>query len=227
MSVLLVVVAACGDGNGGGGPMTGADASASQDAPFGNSDGAPAPGLVVEWVDSPALPGPQNLPTMVNVSSAKFHIKKLELVSDGGTDPSTTREDFDILWNASVSPPSIHFLSAPPAIYSKVRLSIDKGSSSSPSIEILGTVTVDATTEMFRISSIEKADVEIEGYFVNLGLGDSQGMPIIVGLDALLADVNWMSLPVDSNARTLDDSNTSAMDALFDQLEDTFTAPLE
>ncbi len=210
--------------------MNGPDAGASQDAPISSSDGAPAPGLMIEWVDSPALPGPQNLPAMVNVTSAKFHIKKLEVISDGGTSPTTTQDEFDIRWNSTMAPQPIFFTSAPvPAIYSKIRLSIDKGSSNAPSVEITGTVTINATTEMFRITSIEKADLEVEGYLVNLTVGDSEGMPIIVGLDALLADVDWMSLPVDGGARTLDDrmGNMAEMDLLFDRLEDTFAGPLE
>jgi hypothetical protein len=234
MSVLLVVVAAaaaaaCGDSADGGNPMGLPDANGGTQDAASSSDGAPAPGLMIEWVDSPALPGPQNLPTMVNVTSAKFHIKKLEVISDGGTSPATTQDEFDIRWNATMAPQPIFFTSAPPAIYSKIRLSIDKGSSNAPSVEIVGTVTINATTEMFRISSIEKIDLEVEGYLVNLTLGDSEGMPIIVGLDALLADVNWMSLPVESNARTLDDRSATMaeMDLLFDHLEDTFTGPLE
>ncbi len=62
---------------------------------------------------------------------------------------------------------------------------------------------------------------------MRLDLGESEGMPIIVGLDALLADVNWMALPTPGGVRTLDDTSTQAMDSFLDHLEYTFSGPLE
>lgn len=224
MSVFLLVVAACGGSDGGSNL---ADAGASLDAPTGSSDASAAPGLTVQWVAAPAIPGPQQLSTMVNVTSAKFHLKKLEVIGDGGALPETTQDEFDVLWDATHAPPSIFFTTAPPAIYSKVRLGFDKGSSNAPSIEISGTVLVNGTTEMFRVTSTQKTDVEVGGYSVRLDLGEFEGMPIIVGLDALLADVNWMALPTPGGVRTLDDTSTQAMDSLLDHLEYTFSGPLE
>lgn len=202
------------------------DAAGALDA-GANSDGAAFQGLTIEWVDSPDLPGSLNISTMVTVSSAKFHVKKLEAIGDGGAVPETTQDEFDVVWNATTSPPLITFFNAPPAIYSKIRLSLDKGSSNAPSIEIAGTVLVNGTTETFLVTTTQKKDIEVDGYAVILDIGESEGMPIIVGLDALLADVDWMSLPMTNNVRTLDDTRGQDVDALLDHLEDTFSGPLE
>jgi hypothetical protein len=226
MSVLFLVLAACGGSAGDGAnllpdaPSSGADAGAS-------SDGAPFQGLVVSWEDAPAIPGPQNTVSMIDVTSAKFHIEKLEAISDGGADPSATQQEFDVAWSAVASPADIFFFSAPPAIYSKIRLSIDAGPANAPSIEITGTVQVNGSTEMFRVTSMQSAALEVSGYAVTLGLGEAEGMPIIVGLDVLLADVDWMALPLQNGVRTLDDTRSTEMTAFFGYLEYTFTGPLE
>lgn len=226
MSVFLVAVAACGGGSGGD-PM-GLDASGGGFDASNSSDGAAFQGLTVVWEDAPAIPGPQNLSTMVTVTSAKFHIKKLEVIGDAGDPINTTKDDFDILWDATTSPFPITFFTAPaPAIYSKVRLSIDKGSSDAPSVEIMGTVVINSNTEMFKITTIEKNDLEVRGYNVALGVGESETIPVIVGVDALLANVNWGALPNPGGVRTLDESSASALDAFLDHLEDTFTSPNE
>ena len=223
MSVLLLV-AACG-GDGGNSQMI-PDAPASVDA-GASSDSAGFQGLTIQWLASPAVPGPQNLPTMVEVTSAKFHVEKLEAISDGGAVPETTLREFDLEWSATTTPEPIFFTSAPPAIYSKIRLGLEKGASNAPSIEIRGTVLVGGSTEAFVVSTTQKADLEIGGYAVTLGIGGSETMPVIVGLDALLADVDWMALPTTSGTRTLDDTQAMAVDDLLDRLEDTFTSPLE
>ncbi len=226
MSVLLVAVAACGDAAGDGANLLDAPQGGAADA--GTSSDADAfQGLLVAWEAAPALPGSLNLNTMVTVTSAAFHVKKLEAISDGGAVPAATQNEFDVAWNAASQPFDLYFPSAPPAIYSKIRLGLDKSLANAPSIEITGTVQVDGSIEMFRVTSSRTADLEIGGYAVTLGLGESEGMPVIVKLDALLADVEWRALPTMNGVRVLDDTRTTAMDALFDRLEDAFTGPLD
>jgi hypothetical protein len=228
MSVLLVVgVAACGGGADGGSPNISDAPTGTADA-GASSDGLPFQGLTVDWTASPALPGPLNLSTVnINVTSAKFRIEKLEAISDGGADPSTTMNQFDVLWNATTAPQAIYFFNAPPAIYSKIRLGLDKSAANAPSIEIAGTVVNNGTTEQFRITSTASADVEVLGYAVNYQLGDNEGMPIIVKLDAFLAEIDWTALPMTNNTRTLDDTRAADMTALLDRLELAFVGPLE
>jgi len=220
--VLFVVVAGCG-GDGGMSPIGLADASGASDA-ASSADGAPAPGLILDWADMPSLPG--MVSPMVTVTSAKFFVKKLEIISDGGATPQTTVDDAMLVWNATTQVLPTTFFGAPaPAIYSKVRIHIDKGSSETPAVEILGTTTATGSSEPFKITSTEKLDLEVDGYNVQLAVGDSKVMTVLVGLDAALANVNWAALPTPSNVRTLDDNSMSARDAFFEDLETAFTAP--
>jgi hypothetical protein len=228
MSVLLVVgVAACGGGADGGSPNVSDAPQGSLDA-GANADGLPFQGLTVEWVGSPPIPGPLGLNGVtISVSSARFYIDKLEAISDGGAVPETTQEEFHVLWDISNAPPSILFQNAPPAIYSKVRLGIDQGPANGASFEITGNVVIAGTSEPFRITSMQKVDLEVEGYAIRLDLGDYEGMPIIVKLDAFLAEVDWSALPVVNNTRTLDDTNSVAIDALLGRFDLAFVGPFE
>ncbi len=222
MSVLLVAVAACGDAGDSGGPYL-PDASGALDA-AASSDGAPAQqGLELEWADIPSLPGA--ISSTVTVMTVKFHVKKVEVLGDAGSIPETTGENVDLVWNIAASPPPISFPSAPPAIYSKVRINLDNGGASSPSVEIVGTTTANGSTEMFRVTSTQKLDLEITGYNVELGVAESERIPVVVGLDAAFAKVDWAAMRVANNERRLEDSDTQAMDAFFNDLEDVFTAP--
>jgi hypothetical protein len=225
MSVLFVAVAACGGGD--GGAMTGLpDASSGADDAPGVSDAQAFQGLTLAWNAMPVLPG--SVSSIVTVTSVKFHVDKLEVISDAGDPTDTTRRDFDLLWTAtSPGPEAYSFFSAPPAIYSKIRMNIDKGASNAPSVEILGTTTANGAAEPFKITSIKKLDLEITGYNLMLHVGEAKMITCDVGVDAGLANISWGNLPTTSNVRTLDDSapNTQAMDAFFGDLEDVFTAP--
>lgn len=225
MSVLLVVVAACGDAADGG-PSNLADASASADAPTGVSDSAVQTGLRLDWGDLPPLPGP--LSATVTVTSVKLHVDRLEVLGDGGSVPQTTREDVALEWSMTASPSVIYMDDAPPAIYSKVRIGLDKVmANNGPSIEILGTTTANGSAEMFKITTTRKIDLEVTGYNITLGVGSPRTITVMVGLDAGLENVDWAALPVPNSVRTLDDStaNMDAMTAFIDDLALVFTAP--
>jgi hypothetical protein len=223
MSVLLVVVAACGDA-GGMSPMGFPDASGALDS-ASSSDGAPFQGLTLEWADMPVLPG--TVSATVTVTSVKFHVKKLEVIGDAGDPMDTTLDEFDLAWSPMMpsGPPRYAFESAPPAIYSKVRINLDKGPSDAPSVEILGTTTANGSAEMFEITSTRKLDLEVNGYNINFNIGEQETVTVNVELDEGLENINWGNLPMPSNTRTLEDGNTNAMDAFLDDLEAVFTAP--
>ncbi|MFN0248014.1 MAG: hypothetical protein ACKV2T_14080 [Kofleriaceae bacterium] len=228
MSVLFVLGATACGGNADGGSPNVPDAPAGALDAGASADGAPFQGLTVDWADSPPLPGPLGLSgTTISVASARFRIERLEAISDGGAVPEARQDDFDILWDSSNAPPTIYFPNAPPAIYSKVRLNIDQGPGDTASFEITGSVVISGTTEPFRITSQQKIDLEVEGYAVRLDLGDQRGMPIIVKLDALLAEVAWSGLPVTNTVRTLDDTRPTEIDALRDRFELAFVGPFE
>lgn len=222
MSVLVILAAtACGGGDGGAGDDTQLpDASANLDgAP--SSDAPTGPRLDVAWVAAPPLPG--QVTAAIFVQAATFHVDRLEVIGDTGDPADTTARDVSVSWSATVHPFRISFFNAPsPAIYSKIRIGIDKGSSNSPSIDIGGSVQIGSGTEPFHIISTKKTDLEITGYNVSLTVGSSATITVDVGLDTALAGIDWMSLPIKNGARTLDDE-AAAMDDFIDTLDDTFT----
>jgi hypothetical protein len=225
MSVLLLV-AAVGCGGGDGGMSALPDGAAGAQDAISSSDGAAfQPGLTIQWVDLPALPGPVS--ATVTVTSAVFHVEKLEVIGDAGDPAETTKRDYKLTWNATQSPFDDMFINAPPAIYSKVRIGLDKGSSNAPAFEITGTVVIGGASEPFHITSLKKIDLEVTGYNVNLPVNGSADITVMVGLDDALQNVNWMALPTTNSTRILEDSapTAAAMDALVDDLEETFTRP--
>ena len=216
MSVLLVVAAGCGGDDGAN--LT--DASTSSDA---SSDAPPGSGLVVQWQASPALPG--EVSATVTVTTAAFHVKRLEVLGDAGALAETTRDDYDLVWAGPSEAPPLAFPFAPPAIYSKVRINLDKGPSNVPSLQITGTTTATGSAESFEITSFDKQSIEVTGYNVRLELGQSKELTVLVRLEDTLSHINWATLPVVGGKRVLDDSNMAAMDALFEDLEDAFRNP--
>jgi hypothetical protein len=223
MSVLLVVVAACGGNDGGSSSFP--DAWSGQSDGAAASDSAPAQGLVVDWRDMPTLPG--MVSSTVTVFSVKLHVKKLEVVSDGGSVPDTTDDDFDLAWVGSSRPFPISFPTAPPAVYSKVRINLDKGSSNTPSVEITGSTTASGSAELFTIRSEQKLDLELSYQQFTLLVGDSKTVRVRVALDEGLENIDWVNLRKPSTMRLLDDTDTQAMDAFFDDLEEVFSASVE
>lgn len=225
MSVLLVVVAACGGD--GGSPMNFPDASGGGNDAASSSDASiPAQGIKVDWAAVPNLPG--QVSSTVTVTSVKFHVKKLEVLGDAGSLPETSDDDFDLVWTPiSPVPPPLYFTAAPPAVYSKVRVNLDKGSSNAPSVEILGTTTANGSTEMFEITSEKKLDLELSYQQFSLVIGDSRTIQVSVGLDAGLEKIEWGAMRTVGGVRTLEDTDTQAMDSFFDDLEDVFSASVE
>ncbi len=222
MSVLLVAIAACGDSGDRGGEYF-PDAAGVADA-ANSSDASPSQqGLELVWMDDPMLPGAVS--STVTVMTAKFHVKRLEVLGDAGSIAEATSSDFDIAWNPATTPVPLSFPFAPPAIYSKVRLNLDKGNANEPSVEIVGTTTANGSVEMFKITSSEKLDLEITGYNTRLDVGEREYIMVLVAPDQGLANVDWATLPMQNNVRTLDDTNMVARDSFLDDLETVFTAP--
>ena len=182
---LLVVASGCG---GGGGMGSGTDAHASvSDAPS-SGDAAPTPhGLLVSWKATPPLPG--TLKTDLTVTSATFHISRLQVVGDSGQ-PMTTAP-FAIAWSAETAgdPPTIGFPSAPGGLYSQI--TIEMQAVGMVSYEITGTVKVGAVTKPYRIHDSADVDIDITGYSVAFAPGTDATLPIKIDLKPPVESVDF------------------------------------
>lgn len=185
-AVGLLVVAACGSD--GSGPYADAHISLS-DANSG--DAAPVPhGLLVSWRSDPALPGP--VKTDVTVSSAVFHISRLQVIGDSGQ--PMTQVPITLGWSgeSTSDPPTIGFPSAPGGLYSQI--GIDLQPVGGASYEIRGTVKVGGMTKPFYIHDTAGLDFDIAGYTVNFTPGVDATLPVRIDIDSPITAVDWTTV---------------------------------
>ena len=190
---ILLLAAACGGGTGGAGDDTNlSDAAASSDAPSQH-------GLLVNIVAMPALPG--QLKTDLTVTSAVFHIQRLQVIGDNGQ--PMTSAPLVLSWQAEGNPPPIDFPSAPSGLYSQVSMEIDDASFN-PCYEIFGTTKSMGNMEMFHIVDRNSLDVDITGYTVTLSPGRDAVMGVKLDLKDAIDNVDFGMLPTVQGMRTMD-----------------------
>lgn len=208
---LLLAVAACGGGGGGGGD----DVSVS-DAPAA-SDAITQQGLIVNFVALPALPGP--IKNDLSVTSAVFHIQRLQVIGDNGQPMSN--QAFQLGWQSEgANPAPLDFPTAPSGLYSQVSIVIDETSAASPVYEIFGTAKVNGNTEMFHVVDRGNLRIDITGYNVTLAPGRSAVVGVRLDLEDAIESIDVASLPTMQGMRTLD-GGPKLME-FRDKLEDAF-----
>ncbi|MBA3465286.1 MAG: hypothetical protein H0T46_35470 [Deltaproteobacteria bacterium] len=210
--IAIVLLSACGGGGTGGGDDTQvSDASASNDAP------APLHGLLVSWTSAPAVPGP--IGNYTTVTSALFHVDRLQVIGDNGQPMSNI--PFDLEWKAQgENPATVSFFDAPPGLYSQVNLEID-AAVGTPSYVIRGTVRVSGDTKVFVIEDRGSIRVDVRGFAVTLPPGGDATVPVRLDLKPALDTVDWSRVTEDDGVLELDESS-SQIDGFRDKLDDAF-----
>jgi hypothetical protein len=218
MKVLLVclLAAGCGGSGTGGNPS---DANATSDA-LGLDDAPSAlTGLLVSWTANPALPGV--LATDLTVTSATFHLARLQVIGDNGQPMIQT--PFDLTWAPSEgggNPPTIGFASAPSGLYSQVTLDID-----APLVdtcyEIFGTTKISGVTEMFHIHDRNALNVDIKNYTLTLAPGGTVTAAIRLDLRAAIGSIDFSVLGVDNGYRDMDTFDPQ-MDDFREKIQSSF-----
>lgn len=199
-----------------------ADGSVASDAGNGGE------GLAVTWEAMPSIPGSAG--SNLQLDSVVFRIDRLQVIGDNGEPGNTTARDLVLAWDDSTggaNPAPVVFDSAPPALYSKVRLLLDKDASNNPSVEIRGSVTVGGDTDKFRIVSRNDVAVEVSGYTLLLGPGEDLEVRVVIDLPDLLQDLDFEEYDYDAenDEHTLDDSQAGLMAAFLDDLDQVFDRP--
>lgn len=208
---LLLAAAACGGGGTGG---NGDDTPPSDAA--ATSDANAQPGLIVSFAAIPALPG--TLKTDLTVTSAVFHIERLQVIGDNGQ-PMTGA--FTLGWQSeSTNPSPLDFPSAPSGLYSQVSMEIDQPLLA-PVYEIFGTAKIGGNIEPFHIVDREDLHIDITGYNVTLVPGRSAVIGIRLDLKGAVENIDMNMLPTEQGMRTLETGN-SQMSEFRDKLEDAF-----
>lgn len=211
----LALVAACG---GSGGTPSNLDANASPGDAAASGDAQPVPhGLLVSWKAMPALPGP--LEPNLTVTSATFHISRLQVIGDNGQ--PMTSVPFTIGWSAESTgdPETIGFSSAPAGLYSQVTLEMQQ--TGTASYEISGTVKVGATMKPFHVRDTHDVDVDITGYAVTFVPGTDGTLPIKIDLKPPIESVDF-AMVTDMNGTLEMGPSDPQMDQLRDKLDDAF-----
>ena len=218
MKVLLACLLAAGCGGSGTGGNT-SDASGSSDALGLNDAPTSLTGLLVSWTANPALPG--ELRPDLNVSSATFHLARLQVIGDNGQ--PMIQSPFEIKWAASEggsNPPTIGFASAPSGLYSQITLNID-----APLVdtcyEIFGTTKIAGVTEMFHIHDRNALNVDIKNYNITLTPGGTVTAAIRLDLKDAIDSVDFSLLTVDNGYREMDTFDPQ-MDEFRDRLKTSF-----
>lgn len=183
---LLVLAAACG---GDDGMNVYADANGSSDASVG--DGSVPHGLLVSWRSNPALPGP--VKTDLTVSSAVFHVSRLQVIGDSGQ--PMTQVPLTLGWSGEVAtdPPTIGFSNAPGGLYSQI--AIDLQPVGAISYEIRGTVKVGGNTKPFWIHDNAALDVDIPSYAVAFSPGVDATLPVRIDIEPPIDTVDFALVP--------------------------------
>ena len=208
----LLTAAACGGGGGGGG----GDDTPISDAPA-LSDAVAQQGLIVNVVALPALPG--EIKSDLTVTSAVFHVQRLQVIGDNGQPMTTT--GFELGWQGEgTNPLPIDFPFAPSGLYSQVSIEID-ALSSAPVYEISGTAKVGGNIEPFHITDTESMDVDITGYAVTLAPGRTAIIGVRLDLRDAIDGIDMATLPMMQGKRTLA-PGSSQMGNFRDKLEDAF-----
>jgi hypothetical protein len=195
----LLFAAACGGDSDSGGTPSPADAGTSFPA-----DGATSSsGLTVTWAADPSLPG--EVGSRVVVTSATFHVRRLEVIGDAG--PSgTMRSDFSLAWSDTLQPLPITFSTAAPGLYSKLSLDID-GELEAPSYELLGLIDDAGTMAPFRIVDRGELEIDIDGYEIALAAGAHAQVPVRLDLGEVFADLTVAHFHDEGGVWTLDDAD--------------------
>ncbi|HEY4055712.1 MAG TPA: hypothetical protein VGM39_03860 [Kofleriaceae bacterium] len=208
--LFLVAAGACGDDSG---TPPAQDAAPASDASSGG-DAANFPSLRVDWDAQPQL---GTLSTTLSVSKAKFHVDRLQVISDVEDPTQTTARNLTLLWtNVGDMPDSVRFDDAPSALYSKIKLSLDKDQTgTTPTITMDGQVDAGMGMRTFHIESYRPTSIEVSGYTTSLTPGGNAQMGITLDVKHALDNVDWSSLDHPSNTYSLDDTQMAAMDAFL------------
>ena len=190
MKLLLVCLCAagCGGAGGGGGddinPLTDAQAS---------SDATNQSGLLVDWMASPALPGP--IQTDLTVTSATFQINRLQAIGDNGQ--PTTQSAFELAWKTDVhDPATVGLPTAATGLYAQVSIDLAAPVLGN-SFEIVGTTVVAGVTKQYKIHDRNNLDIDVKNYNVALAPGGTETLPITLDLTAALSAVQFNQLQSD------------------------------
>lgn len=210
--VLLALAAGCGGDSG-----TGVDGGASSDA-GGSGDASQLHGLLVSWNANPALPGP--LKPDLTVTSATFHIARLQVIGDNGQ-PMTT-SPLAIAWTTEGggNPGTVAFPSAPSGLYSQVTLHIDEPLLDT-CYDIYGTAKVAGVTKNFHIHDRNSLDVDVKNFNVSLAPGGDATVPIRLDLKDAIESIQFDQLSEDNGYLDLDTLDPQ-MENFREKLEQAF-----
>ncbi|MBL0218628.1 MAG: hypothetical protein IPQ07_32710 [Myxococcales bacterium] len=212
-AVLLALAAGCG---GDGGTNVG-DAGTSSDA-SSSGDASSLHGLLVTWTANPALPG--TLKTDLTVTSATFHIARLQVIGDNGQ-PMTT-SPFAISWKieGGGDPGIVAFPSAPSGLYSQVTLHIDEPLLNT-SYEITGTAKVGGVTRTFQIHDRNSLNIDVKDFNVSLAPGGDATVPIRLDLKDAIDSIQFDQLNEENGVLELDTTDPQ-MENFREKLEQAF-----
>lgn len=162
------------------------DANPASDATPGDG-AAPPHGLLVSWRATPPLPGP--VKADLNVSSAVFHVSRLQIIGDSGQ--PMTQAPLALAWSGEGGgdPATIGFSNAPGGLYSQI--AIDLQAVGTSSYEIRGTVKVGGITKPFWIHDTASVDVDIPSYAVAFSPGVDATLPVRIDIEPPIATVDF------------------------------------
>ncbi|HEY4183290.1 MAG TPA: hypothetical protein VGM90_40985 [Kofleriaceae bacterium] len=219
--VLLLVgaAAACGDDGDGGSSPT--DAIAASDSGGGGDAFPNTPSLRVDWDARPQL---GSVSTTLSVSKAQVHADRLQVISDVEDPTQTTARNLDLVWlDTGLVPDSVRFDDAPPALYSKIKVSLDEDQTATRgSVRIEGKVDAGMGMRDFTIETFRPTSIEVSGYSTSVFPGGTAKMGIDLDVAAALAHVDWANLNHPASTYVLDDTQTTAMDAFLVDLDAAF-----
>ena len=151
----------------------------------------PKSGMVVNWVASPALPGP--VIDKVQVTDAIFQLEHLQLVSDAGADARTTRSRYQLEWKAGTAPAQEMFPDAPVAVYQRISLDLRPDVQPPYAYQILGTWHDEDEDKPFRIADPVLLEIPID-CSVSLPAGSSVSIDVRVDLRDALNTIDFKML---------------------------------
>ena len=211
--VLLALAAGCG----GDGGTNVSDATTSNDS-SSSGDASSLHGLLVSWTANPTLPG--TLKTDLTVTSATFHIARLQVIGDNAQ-PMTT-SPLAISWKVEGGgdPAIVAFSAAPSGLYSQVTLHIDEALLGN-CYEIDGTAKVAGVTRSFHIHDRNSLDVDVKNFNVSLSPGGDATVPIRLDLKDAIDSIQFDQLNEENGVLELDTSDPQ-MENFRDKLEQAF-----
>jgi hypothetical protein len=172
----------------------GCDFQGSSGTPDGSMEpdmATPTSGMVVNWVASPALPGP--VIDKVQVTDAIFQLEHLQLVSDAGADSRTTRSRYQLEWKAGTAPAQEMFPDAPVAVYQRISLDLRPDVQPPFAYQILGTWHDEDEDKPFRIADPVLLEIPID-CSVTLPAGSSVSIDVRVDLRDALNAIDFKTL---------------------------------